>query len=299
MLVLQNVSKNFNRTIAVDNLSFEVPEGSIFGLLGPNGAGKTTTIRMIMNILKPDSGTILFKGDSFKKGDYQKVGYLPEERGLYQKMKLKETVIYLGRLKGLSGTKATKQTDEFLERFELTDYANRKIEELSKGNQQKVQFIVSIIHDPILLILDEPFIGLDPVNQLLLKEIIGELQDKGATIIFSTHQMEQVEKLCNQICLINNGKKVLYGNLREIKKEYGTQVVTIEFQGEKETLEDLKSLRNLRLEDNSLTGEMPEGIFLNDVLVEVMNHVSVTRFHLLEPSLEQIFIDQVKEEGRP
>lgn len=299
MLILQDVSKNFNRTTAVDNLSFEVSEGSIFGLLGPNGAGKTTTIRMIMNILKPDSGTILFKGDSFKKGDYQKVGYLPEERGLYQKMKLKETVIYLGRLKGLSGSKAARQTDEFLERFELTDYANRKIEELSKGNQQKVQFIVSIIHDPILLILDEPFVGLDPVNQLLLKEIIGELKDKGATIIFSTHQMEQVEKLCNQICLINNGKKVLYGNLREIKKEYGTQIVTIEFEGEKETLEDLKSLRNLRLEDNSLTGEMPEGIFLNDVLIEVMNHVSVTHFHLLEPSLEQIFIDQVKEEGRP
>ncbi len=294
MLILQNVTKNFNRTTAVDDLSFDVQGGSIFGLLGPNGAGKTTTIRMIMNILKPDSGIISFKGEPFKRGDYHKIGYLPEERGLYQKMRLKETIIYLGRLKGLSGTNAAQKTDEFLERFELTGYANRKIEELSKGNQQKVQFIVSIIHDPILLILDEPFAGLDPVNQLLLKEIIGELQDRGATIIFSTHQMEQVEKLCNEICLISNGKKILYGNLREIKKEYGTQVVTIKFEGEKETLEDLKSLRNLCLEDKSLTGEIPEGMLLNDVLLEVMNRVSVTHFQLLEPSLEQIFIDQVK-----
>lgn len=294
MLILQNVIKKFNKTTAVDNLSFDVIEGSVFGLLGPNGAGKTTTIRMIMNIIKPDSGTILFGGEPFSWNICQQIGYLPEERGLYQKMKLKETVVYLAMLKGLSRSKAIQLTKKHLERFELLEYSERKIEELSKGNQQKVQFIISVIHEPTLLLLDEPFIGLDPVNQLLLKEIITDLQNKGTTVIFSTHQMEQVEKLCRQICLINEGRRILYGDLQEIKKEYGTSTVSIEFQGDKESLRNQKLISNIYFDDNRLTGTIPQGTSVNEILHEIMKRVTVTRFELSEPSLEQIFIEQVK-----
>jgi len=293
MLTLNEVRKTFNKTTAVDDLSFEAPTGSTFGLLGPNGAGKTTTIRMIMNIIQPDAGRIEFHGKSLRKADYLKVGYLPEERGLYQKMKLKETVVYLARLKGLSLTEASRRTDEYLQRFDLSAYAHRKIQELSKGNQQKVQFIISIIHKPDLVILDEPFSGLDPVNQLLLKEIIGELQKDGTTVIFSTHQMEQVEKLCDRICLIDRGRSVLYGELKQIKKDFGRQVVAIEYIGDKTTLNDL-NLAELQVTENRISGRT-DGNF-NELLQSVMKRVQVTRFELLEPSLEQIFIEQVKGE---
>jgi ABC-2 type transport system ATP-binding protein len=291
MLSLHEVRKTFNKTKAVDNLSFEAPTGATFGLLGPNGAGKTTTIRMIMNILQPDSGRIEFHKKVLTKSDYLKVGYLPEERGLYQKMKLKETVVYLARLKGLSLTEANHRTDEYLRRFDLTAYAHHKIQELSKGNQQKVQFILSIIHRPVLIILDEPFSGLDPVNQLLLKEIIGELQQNGATILFSTHQMEQVEKLCNRICLIDRGRSVLYGDLKQIKKDFGQQLVKIEFTGEKAALSDV-DLAEMQITENQITGPMSGNLTL--LLQTIMQRVQVTRFELVEPSLEQIFIAQVK-----
>jgi ABC-2 type transport system ATP-binding protein len=296
MLQIQNVTKRFNKTTAADNLNFEVPKNSIFGLLGPNGAGKTTTIRMIMNIIKPDSGKILYYERSLRKEDYKRVGYLPEERGLYQKMKLRETIAYFAQLKGLSAKEAIQKTNEFLDRFDLTNYTDRKIEELSKGNQQKVQFIISIIHNPDLLILDEPFAGLDPVNQLVLKDIIKELRNNGSTIIFSTHQMEQVEKLCEQICLINKGKIVLLGNLKKIKEEYGARQVRIEFQGYKASLESVQTLKNLQFDNSSITGEIPKNITVNDILTDVMNKVTITHFQLIEPSLEQIFIDQVKGE---
>ncbi len=293
MLQLHNVVKRFKKTQAVNHLNLEIPAGSIFGLLGPNGAGKTTTLRMIMNIIKPDEGEILFNGGRFRKTDYQQVGYLPEERGLYQKMKLHEMVLYLARLKGLSKSRATENVDRYLARFGLTQYADRKIEELSKGNQQKVQFIIAIIHEPELVILDEPFSGLDPVNQLLLKEIIDEMHHQGHTIIFSTHQMEQVEKLCDQICLINVGRKILYGKLKDIQQEYGTRTVSIGFSGSPEALEELQHLNVHNLTEDHLTGEIESESSLNDILKEVMQYVTVTRFRLHEPSLEQIFIDQV------
>lgn len=296
MLSLYNVKKVFNKTTAVDDLSFEAPQSSTFGLLGPNGAGKTTTIRMIMNIIQPDTGRIEFRGKHLEKADYLKVGYLPEERGLYQKMKLKETVVYLARLKGLSLAEANHRTDEYLRRFDLFAYAQRKIQELSKGNQQKVQFIISVIHKPELVILDEPFSGLDPVNQLLLKEIIGELQQQGTTVIFSTHQMEQVEKLCDRICLINRGRSILYGDLKQIKKEYGQQMLAIDYSGDKTALDDL-NLPEMQVTDSRISGRM-EGNF-NDLLQSVMARVQVTRFELLEPSLEQIFIEQVSGEEQP
>jgi len=246
-----------------------------------------------MNIIQPDSGQIKFHGKHPEKADYLKVGYLPEERGLYQKMKLKETVVYLARLKGLSLTEASKRTDEYLSRFDLSNYALRRIQELSKGNQQKVQFIIAVIHKPELVILDEPFAGLDPVNQLLLKEIIGELRDQGSTVIFSTHQMEQVEKLCDRICLINHGKSILYGDLRKIKKEYGQQMLTIDYQGSAKALSDL-NLPDLKIFENQIVGRLPKN--LNTLMQAVMQTVQVTRFELLEPSLEQIFIEQVSKE---
>jgi len=296
MLSLYDVKKVFNKTIAVDDLSFEAPHGSTFGLLGPNGAGKTTTIRMIMNIIQPDAGRIEFRGKQLNKADYLKVGYLPEERGLYQKMKLRETVVYLARLKGLSLAEAYKRTDEYLQRFDLSAYAMRKIQELSKGNQQRVQFIIAVIHKPELIILDEPFSGLDPVNQLLLKEIIGELQQQGTTVIFSTHQMEQVEKLCDRICLMNRGRSILYGDLKQIKKEYGQQMLAIDYSGDKTVLDDL-NLSDMQVTDGRISGRMNGK--LDDLLQSVMARVQVTRFELLEPSLEQIFIEQVSGEEQP
>jgi ABC-2 type transport system ATP-binding protein len=294
MLSLQAVTKRFNQVVAVDKLSCEVPPGSIFGLLGPNGAGKTTTIRMIMNIIMPDEGQITFQGIPNDQHDYRTVGYLPEERGLYQKARLLETIVYFARLKGLTGQSAHQKALHYLKIFGIDNYAGRKIEELSKGNQQKVQFIIAIIHDPILLVLDEPFSGLDPVNQLLLKQIIAELQQKGTTIIFSTHQMEQVEKLCDRILLINRGKSILYGDLRQIKREYGAQHFQIEYVGDKNALADL-DLAGLNVSDSKITGVLDNNYPLNDLLMAILARVKVTSFQLIEPSLEQIFIEQVQQ----
>lgn len=296
MLKLQQVTKSFNQTVAVDNLSFEVNPGSIFGLLGPNGAGKTTTIRMIMNIIKPDSGSITFQDVPTEMQDYSLVGYLPEERGLYQKAKLLETITYFTRLKGLGTRVALEKARYYLRLFELDDYEGRKIEELSKGNQQKVQFIIAIVHEPTLVVLDEPFTGLDPVNQLLLKKIIEEQRQKGTTIIFSTHQMEQVEKLCDRILLIDHGRTLLYGELKKIKREYGVQHFQVEYSGDRAKLEEL-NLPGLTITNGKILGIVPEDADINGLLAAIMNRVTVTGFQLLEPSLEQIFIDQVQKGG--
>lgn len=294
MLKLNGINKTFNKTKAVQNIDLHVDQGSVFGLLGPNGAGKSTTIRMIMDIIKPDSGEILIEGHKIQKADYDKIGYLPEERGLYQKSKLRETIAYFAELKGISGADARHRADEYLKRFDLTTYADRKIQELSKGNQQKVQFIIAIISNPKLVILDEPFSGLDPVNQILLKEIIQELNEHGATVIFSTHQMEQVEKMCSDICLINKGQIVLNGNLKEIKNDFGMKTIEVEYVGDQSSLENLKTLHNLHFENQTLTGELSENIGINEVLTELIAKVTVNGFKVIEPSLEQIFIDQVK-----
>lgn len=293
MIVLSGVTKTFNKTVAVDKLDLEIPAGSIFGLLGPNGAGKTTTIRMIMNIIRPDSGEIRIGGKFITNEIYRQIGYLPEERGLYQKTKLKETIIYLATLKGLSRTAAAQQTDYYLEKFNLTDYAERKIEELSKGNQQKVQFIIAVIHQPEIIILDEPFAGLDPLNQLLLKQIITEFQMNGKTVLFSAHQMEQIEKLCSRICLINAGKRILYGDLKEIKNNYGVKKFKIQFEGEKSKLADLIQEKWI-IEDSIISGNLSHTTEINDILKKVISRVTVTHVDIEEPSLEQIFIDLVK-----
>lgn len=292
MVFIDNITKRFNRTTAVDCLTMQVPRGSIFGLLGPNGAGKTTTIRMIMNILQPDQGRIVIDGKIPSAQDYRNIGYLPEERGLYQKRKLKETIVYFGTLKGLSKTAAAQQVDYYLDRFGLGAYAERKIEELSKGNQQKVQFIIAVLHRPELMIFDEPFAGLDPVNQLLLKELITEFQSKGKTVIFSTHQMEQIEKLCSTICLINDGRRVLYGDLDEIKRNYGNRRFRIQYAGDQQRMRQIIR-EDWELNDNWLSGPLKSEQQINDILRKVMSVAAIQHVNVVEPSLEQIFIEQV------
>ena len=221
MLILNGLTKRFDGVHAVKNISFKVERGDVYGFLGPNGAGKTTTIRMIMGIIQPDSGLIHLNGENINSKGRKNLGYLPEDRGLYQKQKLAEILNYFGMLRGLSSLEAKKRSSIWLERFGLGNQGARKVEELSKGNQQKIQFIISLLHDPDLIILDEPFTGLDPLNQLLLKEIMQEKQKEGKTIIFSTHQMEQVERLCNKIVMMKQGKIVDEGTCEELTNKHG------------------------------------------------------------------------------
>lgn len=297
MLLLQNVTKVFDTVRAVDDLSMEVESGDIYGLLGPNGAGKTTTIRMIMGIIRPDSGMIQLDDDPITVETKDRIGYLPEERGLYQKMKLRETVEYFASLKNLDPDRVRERTNTYLDRFDLLPRAEDKIEELSKGNQQKVQFIISIIHSPQLLILDEPFSGLDPVNQVLLKEIIGELREQGTTVLLSTHQMEQVEKLCERICLIHKGSAVLRGNLREIKREYGSRTVRIQSDASLEGVREDGVFHHTEMQNDTLIGELKDDIQPHEYLKSLAERVPVRRFEVVEPTLEQIFVDQVRGGG--
>jgi ABC-2 type transport system ATP-binding protein len=229
---IQNITKSFGTHKALDDVSFSIPEGSIFGLLGPNGAGKTTLLRILNQIFKPDQGVVLFKNHPLDADDVLQFGYLPEERGLYKKMKIGEQAIYLAQLKGLSKQEATRRLKEWFEKFEITEWWYRKLEELSKGMQQKIQFIITILHEPKLLIFDEPFSGFDPINTNLLKNEILELNKKGATIIFSTHNMASVEEICQEIVLINNGKNILNGTINEVKNRYKTDLYSVTFDNE-------------------------------------------------------------------
>ncbi len=296
-LRLQNVSKSFGKVQAVKDLSLTINEGEIFGLLGPNGAGKTTTIRMIMQIILPDSGNISLFNQPISPNLLDRVGYLPEERGLYGKMKVLEELIFFGRLKGMDAKTAENRAKEWLERFEMTDVHSKKVEELSKGNQQKIQLIVSMLHNPDLIILDEPFSGLDPVNAQLVKDIMLEKKREGCSIIFSTHQMDQVEKLCDAICLIDHGEAVLQGQLKEIKKQFGKNTVLLEYEGNHEFLDRLDYVR--KIDDYGNYAE----IYLNDsdksqeFLQYAVQHVSIYRFEVIEPSLNEIFIETVTRGG--
>lgn len=292
ILKIENVTKIYKNNLkALDNLSLDIHEGEIFGLLGPNGAGKTTTIRMIMGIIHPDSGRIELNGNDINSLKRQNLGYLPEDRGLYQKQKLEETCRYFGLLRGLDDRQARSNSKMWLERFGLGDQGDRKIEELSKGNQQKIQFILSLLHDPELIIMDEPFTGLDPLNQLLLKEIIQEKQDEGKTIIFSTHQMEQVERLCNNICLINQGQIVVEGALEDIRKKHTSDAVEVRFSGNIDSKKVADYFNELELTENRISGVLkkrPE-----EFLGWVNTTVTVESFKLKVPTLEQIFIEEV------
>ena len=292
MLILSDLVKQFNNVKAVTGVSLKIAEGDIYGFLGPNGAGKTSTIRMIMGIIKPDHGSILLNGKDMNSRDRARIGYLPEDRGLYQKQRLLETICYFGMLKGLDKSEAYGNTKSWLNRFSLKNQENRRIEELSKGNQQKVQFIIALLNNPDLLILDEPFTGLDPINQLLLKEIIQEKSYEGKTIIFSTHQMEQVERLCSNISLINRGKIILDGELKTVKESRKTQAIEVIFNGEinKEKVESF--LDNIIIKENFVSGIVKKDtrFFLSWINEEV----NVESFQVKVPSLEQIFIDEIR-----
>jgi ABC-2 type transport system ATP-binding protein len=293
MLKVVNLRKEYDTVVAVDGVSLEVKRGELFGLLGPNGAGKTTTIRTILNIIQPDSGEIYFDGKPFTNETWNIIGYLPEERGLYRKSKIINTILYFASLKGVSAKEAKPLLYYWLERFGLKNEGHRKIEELSKGNQQKVQLIISILHKPQLLILDEPFTGLDPLNQILLKDVLLELRQNNVAIIFSTHQMEQVEKMCDNICLINKGKPVLSGELYEIKKRYGTNSVHLEYEGDGEFLKHFDFIRRADVYQNYAELELTDISKSTELLASFNGKLALRKFEIVEPSLNSIFVNVV------
>jgi len=295
-VVLEQVSKRFDSVVAVDNLSLRVAQGAVFGLLGPNGAGKTTSLRMILHILAPDEGTIQVLGQPASGRTQDLIGYLPEERGLYARMKVREVLVFLAGLKGLSEAEASKRVRQWLERLELAAWAEKKIIDLSKGMQQKAQFIAAVIHRPPLLILDEPFTGLDPLNATLIKDIMLELRAQGSTIILSTHRMEQVEMMCDAICLINHGRSVLAGDFRAIKQSYGKNTLRIEYSGDGDFLDLPHLVEKLNhfgalVEVKLRPGADPQEI----VKAAVARGVRLSRFELVEPPLHDIFIEKVSE----
>jgi ABC-2 type transport system ATP-binding protein len=304
-LEARGIVKRFANHLALDNVNIDVPQNSIYGLLGPNGAGKTTLIRIINRITGPDEGTLTLDGHPIKSTDIMKIGYLPEERGLYKKMKVGEQAIYLARLKGLSRNDALKKLKFWFEKFEIQPWWDKKVEELSKGMAQKVQFIVTILHEPSLLIFDEPFSGFDPINATLLKEEILALREKGSTIIFSTHNMASVEELCDHISLINNGKAMIEGPTGEVRKAYKQNLVNIDFSGEQEKVEDiLKSrfeLLNIQPNNDHVSArlKMQKGQTVNEVLSSVMDHCYIHSCQELLPSMNDVFIQVVNQKSEP
>ncbi len=289
-LEVNRIAKAFGGYQAVNDLSFTVPQGNLYGLLGPNGAGKTTTIRMLMDIIVPDSGGVNLFGQPFTRDHLKRVGYLPEERGLYRKMKIKEMLVFLGEIRGLERAASVKATEAWMKRLEMDGWDEKKVEELSKGMQQKVQFAATLLHDPDLIILDEPFTGLDPVNASMLQEVMLDLERKGKTIIFSTHRMEQVERMCAGICLVNKGKAVLQGNLREIKRSYGTNTILLKAEGDHSFLQGLPGVNEVVHNGNFQKVKMHPGADAQAILQAMAGRLLVTHFELTEPSLEEIFI---------
>jgi len=290
---VNQLSKQFGETVAVDDVTFSVEKGKITGLLGPNGAGKTTTIRMINYIIPIDSGSIVINGQTVSPKTQKMIGYMPEERGLYKKMKVGEQLIYLARLKGLSTEQAKTQIRYWLDRFDASDWHLKTVGELSKGMSQKIQFIATIVHDPEIYIFDEPFSGLDPINSELLKEIIIELRDKGKTVLFSTHRMEQVEQMCDDICLFNKGKMVLDGNLRKIKKEFGKNTILLEYHGDGSFIDNLSNVRINNRSTNFAEIRILDQQDPQDILRLAIQHAEIHKFQLVEPSLNEIFISTV------
>ncbi|MCJ7504812.1 MAG: ATP-binding cassette domain-containing protein [Acidobacteriia bacterium] len=295
-VVLEKVTKRFDSLTAVDGLSLSIRPGAVFGLLGPNGAGKTTTLRMIMRVLVPDEGSILVLGQPASDRTQDLIGYLPEERGLYPRMKVREVLVFLAALKGLSERESTRRVGQWLERLVLAAWAEKKIIDLSKGMQQKAQFIAAIIHTPPLLILDEPFTGLDPVNAALVKDIMLELRDQGSTIILSTHRMEQVEVMCDSICLINKGRSILAGDLRSIKQSYGKNTLRIEYSGQGDFLEQPALVESVNRFGAAVEVKLRPGADPQEILrAAVSQGARISRFELIEPPLNDIFIEKVSE----
>ncbi|MDA0736473.1 MAG: ATP-binding cassette domain-containing protein [Bacteroidetes bacterium] len=292
---VQNVSKHFGKATAVNQVSFGVEKGQIFGLLGPNGAGKTTTIRMINHILNPDTGSISILGEPVSPNSQERIGYLPEERGLYKKMKVFDQLMYLAQLKGLSQAAAKTAIEFWLDRFEASSWKKKEVSELSKGMSQKIQFIATVAHDPEIYIFDEPFSGLDPINSEMLKEVILEEKKRGKTILFSTHRMEQVEQMCDDICLFNQGKAVLQGNLQSIKQSFGNNTVLLDFTGDSEFLNQLEGVRINNRSTNFAEIRLLEGASPQHILEIAMKHAAIQRFEIVQPSLQDIFISTVND----
>jgi ABC-2 type transport system ATP-binding protein len=298
-IVLENVTKAYDSVTAVNAVSLKVRAGAILGLLGPNGAGKTTTIRMIMNILVPDSGSIHALGELVSDSTRDKIGYLPEERGLYPRMKVLEIIVFLAALHGLTQAEAARRAKEWLDRLGLSEWSDKKLVDLSKGMQQKVQFITSVIHRPPIMILDEPFSGLDPVNAATIQEIMLDMRKQGSTIVLSTHRMEQVERLCDSICLIEKGRNVLDGDLRSIKQSYGKNTLHVEFSGNDAFLNHPAIGQTTRL-ITGIEAKLKPGADPQEILkAAVQSDARITRFELLEPSLSEIFIDRTTHAQNP
>ena len=291
---VSHIAKYFGDVTAVEDVTFEVHGGEIFGLLGPNGAGKTTTIRIILDIFKPDRGQVSILGGAMTEDKKERIGYMPEERGLYQDISLERCLIYLATLKGLSRAEAHQRLDEYLERFDLFEHRNKKVKELSKGMQQKAQIINTILHNPELIIIDEPFTSLDPINTQMVKDLIRELRDQGTTIIMSTHQMHQVEELCDRILLINHGRDVLYGELEHIRQQYTGNEVIVRANNEIPPIVGVDSVSaHNRL--NRLT--FAPGVIPQQILSELINNgVEVDKFEIAVPTLDEIFIQVVQSE---
>ncbi|WP_113928244.1 ABC transporter ATP-binding protein [Bacillus sp. P14.5] len=293
VLTLNNVTKRFGKFTAVDDLSISIPEKEMFGFLGGNGAGKTTTFRMILGLLDPSGGTITWNGKRIDYSTSPEIGYLPEERGLYPKMKVDDQIIYLARLRGMDKKEAEKELVYWLDRFNVPEYKNKKVEELSKGNQQKIQLIASIIHKPKLLILDEPFSGLDPVNVELLKDAVADIKESGTTIVFSSHRMEHVEELCENLCIMHKGTPVVHGGLKEIKRSFGKKNVTIHADYDLSFLETLPGVTKTKKTTEGIQLQVKSEDIAQDVFKEVVKRGFVRKFELEEPSLNDIFIEKV------
>jgi len=297
-IVLKNVTKKFNDLPVVQNLSFKIQEGEVLGLLGPNGAGKTTTLRMILDILRPDEGSITFGGEKINKHIRNRIGYLPEERGIYQKYKVLDVLIYFGRLKNLSKRKSHVEAVRLLDHFQMIDYLEEPVSHLSKGIQQKLQFLVSIIHNPQIVILDEPFWGLDPLNQEMLRNQIKKFKEQGRVVLLSTHQLNEAETLCDYFVLIDHGKTVLQGTLDRIRKGFREQIIIVEAKNNLNKLRDVANIRKITIENSRATLYIDENAPVNKILQNIINTVKVTKISLNKPDLNDIFLQAIKKTSK-
>jgi ABC-2 type transport system ATP-binding protein len=295
ILELSGVRKTYDDFVAVDSVSFGVPAGCIYGLLGPNGAGKTSTIRMIMDITAPDSGTVSFFGRPRQDGDLRRVGYLPEERGLYRKMTVLDQLVFLGEIRGIKKRELMPKIKHWLERVDLLPWTRKKVEELSKGMQQKIQLIGTVLHEPDLLILDEPFSGLDPINQELFRELLVDYRQQGKSVVFSTHGMELAERLCDHICLISHGRAILEGPLKEIKRRFGGNAYRILGRGDFSRLGEVAGIDHFAAQDGQAKMILKADAKGSDVLRQAVQFLEIDEFRSEEPELEQIFMKAVRD----
>jgi ABC-2 type transport system ATP-binding protein len=297
MIKAEHLHKRYEKVHAVNDVSIEARRGEIFGLLGPNGAGKSTTIRMITSIIQPDSGTITYDGNEFSDAIRNRIGYLAEERGLYQKARILETILHFARLKGMDDRTARTNAARWLERFEVAGAQKRKVEELSKGNQQKVQIIIALVHDPEYLVLDEPATGLDPVNQEILRDVIDEMRAAGRTILYSTHQMDLAERICNQIALIDRGRVVLAGTVEEVRRSHAGNNVLVEFEGDGSFLRSIPPVASADIYPNYAELKLKSDASLDDILPHLGGRLRISKIERVRPTLNAIFIETVSRRG--